>query len=106
MERSAMRVGRPRIAALRASIRATTEGPVLGTAGGSMDSRGRARASSTKPTRSFANALLVLASAAIGYLLVETTYRFIQYRTLLDEIVSAAVAQIPRDGQPSSVHDP
>jgi hypothetical protein len=56
--------------------------------------------------RSFANALLVLASAMIGYVLVEAAYRFIQYRNLLDEIVSAAVAQIPRDGLPSSVYDP
>jgi hypothetical protein len=50
--------------------------------------------------------MLVLASTVIGYVLVEAAYRFIQYRNLLDEIVSAAVAQIPRDGLPSSVYDP
>jgi hypothetical protein len=38
--------------------------------------------------------------------LVEAGYRFHQYRSLLDQIVAAATAQIPRDGQPSSIYDP
>src|SRR5215510_5312054 len=42
--------------------------------------RERLHALSTRSTRSFANVLLVLASALIGYVLVEAAYRFIQYR--------------------------
>jgi hypothetical protein len=58
-------------------------------------------------TRSlFLNLLLVLVSTLCGYVLVEAGYRFHQYRSMLDQIVAAATAQIPRDGLPSSIYDP
>jgi hypothetical protein len=52
------------------------------------------------------DALLVAASACLSYVLLEGGYRFQHYRVMLDEIVAAATAQIPRDGTPSSVFDP